>query len=122
MLCDLLPKRPDLPDLRACAGVRPGTGDVGQMTDSSVIFGFDSAWTDNPRAPGAICALIRDPGAPPRFVAPQLAGFDAALSFIDSHRAGRRSLVALDQPTVVPNLAGSRPADKVAASVVIFPA
>ncbi|MCA1336715.1 DUF429 domain-containing protein [Pseudooceanicola marinus] len=90
------------------------------MTDSSVIFGFDSAWTDNPRAPGAICALIRDPGAPPRFVAPQLTGFDAALSFIDSHRAGRRSLVALDQPTVVPNLTGSRPADRVAASVVSY--
>ncbi|MFT6073920.1 MAG: hypothetical protein ACJAZ1_000833 [Yoonia sp.] len=27
---------------------------------SAIFYGFDSAWTDNPKAPGAICAVSFD--------------------------------------------------------------
>lgn len=46
------------------------------------IIGFDSAWTDNPKKPGAVC------------------------------------VIRLDQPTIVPNLTGSRPVDKVTGSLI----
>jgi predicted RNase H-like nuclease len=88
---------------------------------STVIFGFDSAWTDAPRAPGAICAITVEDRGDVRFHEPRLASFAQARAFIDGLRKGFAvSLVALDQPTVVPNAAGSRPVDKVAASLVSF--
>lgn len=88
---------------------------------STVIFGFDSAWTDAPKAPGAICALAFDEQGQFAFHEPRLVSFSEALVFIDSLRRGfDLSLVALDQPTIVPNAGGSRPVDKVAASLVSF--
>jgi len=88
---------------------------------STVIFGFDSAWTDAPKAPGAICALAFDEQGHVALHEPRLVSFAEALVFIDSLRRGfALSLVALDQPTIVPNAGGSRPVDKVAASLVSF--
>ena len=73
--------------------------------------GFDPAWADDPRRPGSICAL----GAV--FEPPRPAGFDGALAFV--HRvAADLTLLAIDQPTLVPNLAGARPADRVAAALM----
>jgi len=86
-----------------------------------IVVGFDSAWMDNPKAPGAICAIRFDEAAVPLFVQPQLVGFDGALAFITAERQGHRlCLVALDQPSVVPNDTGCRPAERVAASVISF--
>ncbi|PLL11356.1 DUF429 domain-containing protein [Tabrizicola sp. TH137] len=86
-----------------------------------VVFGFDSAWTDNPKAPGAICAITFNTRGHAGFLAPRLTSFSDALHFIEAVRTDYDlSLVALDQPTVVPNLTGSRPVDKVAASLVSF--
>ena len=77
--------------------------------------GFDSAWADHPRRPGAICALDSKGG----FDAPRPAGFDAALAFLrERHAAGDLTLVGIDQPTIVPNESGARPADRVAASLM----
>ena len=73
--------------------------------------GFDSAWADDPRRPGSICAL----GA--AFEPPRPAGFDAALAFVRGVPADL-TLLAIDQPTLVPNLAGARPADRVAAALM----
>lgn len=88
---------------------------------STVIFGFDSAWTDAPKAPGAICAVAFDARGQVQFHEPRLVSFAEARAFIDGLRKDFAvSLVALDQPTVVPNAAGSRPVDKVAASLVSF--
>lgn len=88
---------------------------------STIIFGFDSAWTDAPRAPGAICAITFDECGQAGFHEPRLVSFAEALNFIESHRRGFAvSLVAIDQPTIVPNGSGSRPVDKVAASLVSF--
>lgn len=84
-----------------------------------LFIGFDSAWTDNPKAPGAISALTLQSGRPVRFDAPRLASFDQALAFIRERRpADGTTLVALDQPTVVPNATSLRPVERAAASLV----
>jgi predicted RNase H-like nuclease len=84
-----------------------------------IYIGFDSAWTDNPKAPGAICAVGIENGNPTRFHAPQLVSFDQALTFIQKTRSETGvTLIALDQPTVVPNLISMRPVERVAASLV----
>ncbi len=84
-----------------------------------IYIGFDSAWTDNPKAPGAICAVGTEEGNPTGFHAPQLVSFDQALAFIQETRSKTGvTLIALDQPTVVPNLVSMRPVERVAASLV----
>ncbi len=84
-----------------------------------IYIGFDSAWTDNPNAPGAICAVGIENGQPVRFHAPQLVSFDQALTFIQKARSENgATLIALDQPTVVRNLTKMRPVERVAASLV----
>jgi predicted RNase H-like nuclease len=96
-----------------CAQQTPST-----WLGMDIYIGFDSAWMDNPKAPGAICAVGTQDGRPVRFYAPQLASFDQALYFIPkTHSEDDITLVALDQPTVVPNLSGMRPVDRVAASL-----
>lgn len=83
------------------------------------IVGFDSAWTDKPRAPGAICAMIFEDGQPIEFHEPRLASFAQALEFIEQVRApDGMTLVALDQPTIVPNATSLRPVERVVASLV----
>jgi predicted RNase H-like nuclease len=82
-------------------------------------IGFDSAWADNPKAPGAICAIQLDHNRPFRFEPPQLASFNQAIAFIESVRSREGvTLVALDQPTLVPNTTGMRPVERAAASVI----
>lgn len=86
---------------------------------TDTFIGFDSAWTDNEHAPGAICALIVDSARPVAFHAPRLARFDEAREFIgDVRSADGATLIALDQPTIVPNTASMRPVERVAASLV----
>lgn len=82
-------------------------------------IGFDSAWADNLRAPGAICAVIFENGLPIRFYEPRLVSFAAGLAFIrDIEATAALTLLALDQPTIVPNLTGCRPVERVAGSLV----
>lgn len=81
--------------------------------------GFDSAWTDNPKAPGAICALVLRAGRPAAFHPPRLASFAEALAFMKELRTlNGMTLVALDQPTIVPNATSLRPVERAAASLV----
>jgi predicted RNase H-like nuclease len=81
-----------------------------------IYIGFDSAWTDNSKAPGAICSVGIETGHARRFHAPQLVSFDEALTFIRRVRSDDgATLIALDQPTLVPNLTGMRPVERVAA-------
>jgi predicted RNase H-like nuclease len=82
-------------------------------------IGFDSAWTDNPRAPGAVCGVRMQKGRAIEFHAPALASFDQALAFIRKLRSDSGvTLIALDQPTLVPNATGMRPVERAAASLV----
>lgn len=84
-----------------------------------IYIGFDSAWTDNPKAPGAICAVGFENSGSTRFHAPRLVLFNQALAFIREVRSDNgNTLIALDQPTVVPNSAGMRPVERAAASLV----
>lgn len=84
-----------------------------------VYIGFDSAWADNPKAPGAIAACEFDEGKPTRFHAPRLVSFAEALVFIREVRSATGcTLCALDQPTVVPNASSMRPVERTAASLV----
>lgn len=86
---------------------------------SSIVFGFDSACTDQPKAPGAICAVGCGRDGDLIFHPPRLVSFAEAQAFIMSARQGYDvALVALDQPTVVPNATGMRPVERLAASVV----
>jgi predicted RNase H-like nuclease len=88
---------------------------------STCIIGFDSAWTDNSKAPGAVCALVIASDGGVSFKPPFHVSFDQALDFIKAERrACDTCLVALDQPTIVPNETGSRPVDKVAASLISY--
>lgn len=88
---------------------------------STIIFGFDSAWTDSPKAPGAICAVGFDHLGQVEFQEPRLVSFIKALEFIEEKRHDYAvSLVSIDQPTIVPNATGSRPVDKVAASLISY--
>ena len=83
------------------------------------IVGFDLAWTNSQKAPGAVCAIRVDAAGNVLFREPKLASFADALAFIK--REGSRSnlcLIALDQLTIVPNATGSRPVDKIAGSFI----
>lgn len=87
------------------------------MVAAQTFIGFDSAWTDNPRAPGAICAVTLAAEGAPTFHPPRLARFADALAFVDAVAADY-TLVALDQPTIVRNPTGMRPAERVAAAAI----
>lgn len=88
------------------------------MTSTSII-GFDSAWTDQVKAPGAVSIIRVVEGQATAFVPPRLSSFAQALGIIGREREQfDRCFVALDQPTIVPNPTGSRPVDKVAASLI----
>lgn len=83
------------------------------------FVGFDSAWADNPKAPGAVAALCFDDQGQCVFHPPRLASFDQALAFIDGvSDPADFTLVAIDQPTIVPNATGMRPVERAAASLI----
>ena len=84
----------------------------------TIIFGFDSAWAD--KIPGAICALSFDTCGRASFEPPAQASFKKALEFINTGNDFARVVVALDQPTIVPNATGMRPAERVAASLLSY--
>ena len=82
-------------------------------------IGFDSAWTDNAKAPGAITAVSVREDRVVSWWPPQLVSFDGALKFISEVRSPTgTTLVALDQPTVVANSTSMRPVERAAASLV----
>jgi predicted RNase H-like nuclease len=86
---------------------------------SWTVVGFDSAWTDSAKAPGAVCAIRCDHRGQLSSSDPQLASFDQAFDFVAAEQSRCDvCIVALDQPTIVPNLGGMRPVDKVAASLI----
>jgi predicted RNase H-like nuclease len=90
------------------------------MTSIKAIFtGFDSAWTDNAKKPGAIASIILDADGSRRLMPPEPATFDHARnSIFDLSSMTSLHIVGIDQPTIVPNDTGSRPVDKVVASLI----
>jgi hypothetical protein len=55
------------------------------LTGPVIFIGFDSAWADNPQAPGAICAAIFDGNSFVDFKPPELVRFGDALAYINPH-------------------------------------
>ena len=101
------------------AGVVAGGPFKAMAKPTDVFIGFDSAWTDNAKAPGAICATGIQDGRTVAWHPPRLAGFDAAREFIQAVRSPDGvTLIALDQPTLVPNAESMRPVERAVASVV----
>ena len=100
------------------------TGDSADHTAAgnltrAVFVGLDSAWADNAEAPGAICSVYFDGVGFMDFRPPELVGFDRSLDYIRAvRRPGAPTIVALYQPTIVPNATGMRPAEKVAGSLI----
>jgi predicted RNase H-like nuclease len=83
------------------------------------FVGFDSAWADKLTAPGAVCAIQLDREGVFRFHEPRPASFVEAHAFIQRlDTPGGLMLIGVDQPTIVPNNSGIRPAERVAASVI----
>ena len=94
---------------------------------NTIIYGFDSAWTDNPRKPGAICAVTYDADGKSRFYEPEMATFSKAEEFIsekeyrkkiDTGKPYQLSVIALDQSLIVKNATGMRPVEKIAGAAV----
>ena len=85
----------------------------------TIFVGFDSAWADKPNGPGAICSIALLGDRFSDFSPPELVGFGAALTYINRlRRPDAATLVALDQPTIVPNATGMRPVEKTVASLI----
>ena len=86
-------------------------------TMREAFIGFDSAWAG--KVPGGIVWATFEDQHLAAFVEPRLAGFNDAAQIIDTLRSEcDYVLVAVDQPTVVPNETGSRPVDGVARGLI----
>lgn len=92
---------------------------MGELSRASQFVGFDSAWAGKSRRLGAICSISFSGEEFFDFKEPEPVGFTDASDYIDSiRRADMPTLIALDQPTIVPNPTGMRPVEKVVASLV----
>ena len=85
---------------------------------TTLIVGFDSAWTRGKR--GGIAAVrVGSDRLPTTRAVPSAASFEEAQQLIGEWRTGCDSvLVMLDQPTVVPNAIGRRPVEHIVSSMV----
>ena len=91
---------------------------VPKPANGAIIFGFDSAWANNQK--GAICAIGIAQDGQSSFHEPKPAYFADALEYIRERQQQdyARSLVAIDQPTIVRNETGMRPVEKTVGSLI----
>ena len=81
------------------------------------FVGFDSAWAG--KSPGGIVYATFEQDHLLALPDPKLVGFDEAAQIIKRlEEECQYVLVAVDQPTLVPNESGMRPVEKVAASLI----
>lgn len=86
--------------------------------ESIALVGFDSAWTNRKKNPGAICALVIS-NETARFIEPRLCTFEEAQEFVERiSNEAKLVIVGIDQPLIVPNLQGGRPVDLVVSSFI----
>jgi len=81
-----------------------------------LLIGFDSAWTVRNR--GALVALRLRGGRADLVFGPAPCSFEEAQKEIETWRAEGQILVALDQPLIVRNERGRRPAESAVAHVI----
>ena len=79
----------DPPDVFSGSAPENGTTRllVTRRKTNAVIFGFDSAWTDSVKAPGALCSVTSDACGELQFRAPELTSFAQAQDQILRTRA-----------------------------------
>lgn len=87
---------------------------------TTLLVGFDSAWTA--RNTGGLAGVLREHGGGCRELGLDDAiNFEAAAQRIESWREGcqpNRTLILIDQPTIVRNARGQRPVEHLVASAV----
>ena len=82
----------------------------------NAFVGFDSAWAG--KALGAVCFAVFDDKELVDYGVPEPVSFDGARELVEQVRKDAAfTLVAVDQPTMVPNATGMRPVERVAGSV-----
>lgn len=86
-----------------------------------LLVGFDSAWTAGNA--GGVVGVMREKGGAMRSLGvPMAADFDEAARVVDrwwQKHGPDRTLILLDQPTIVANAVGQRPVENVVCSPVI---
>lgn len=91
-----------------------------ESSQSILIVGFDSAWTAKNRG-ALVGALWRPDGTLTALDIPTAANFDEALKCIQEWQqtsAPDKTLIMIDQPTIVPNESGQRPVENIVSSVI----
>lgn len=89
------------------------------LRQNLIVFGFDSAWTDHPDKPGAICAIELDKNGESIFHTPVLASFSDASNYVEKRQiTNGLNIVAIDQSLIVKNPKGMRPVEKVAGAII----
>ncbi len=84
---------------------------------STLLVGFDSAWTTSNT--GALVAVAITKDGARVLTEPVVASFDEAADYIEGWRGGcDRTLVMLDQPTIVRNDSGCRKWERIASAPV----
>lgn len=93
------------------------TASTGSRT---LLVGFDSAWTEGNR--GAIVGVLRSRhGRLTDLGTPQLVRFPEAAKRIQAWQVEHepnRTVIMIDQPTIVPNSSGQRPVESLVSSVI----
>ena len=91
------------------------------MSETYNVVGFDSAWSSRSDAAGGICVLNYSENGFKLSHSPEIAGFNRASKIIgDLAEVSSKTIVMIDQPTIVPNDFGMRPVEKLVASVISF--
>ncbi len=86
----------------------------------TLLVGFDSAWTRH-NSGSLVAALRTDSGVIEELEPPQLANFSQAEQTIKAWQVQRRpdrTIILLDQPTIVKNRGGQRPVENLVSSPV----
>ena len=87
------------------------------MSECSLVFGFDSAWTAHNQG-AVVGALLRPSHSPELLDPPRVADFKEAWDYItglqEQHQP-ERTYIFIDQPTIVPNDTGQRPVEHLVA-------
>lgn len=83
------------------------------------LIGFDSAWKDNEKQPGSLCAISLEDNRVIDHIAPTLVSFRDALGLVRRFCSPDAfNLIAFDQPTIVPNIKGCLPVERAVGSLV----
>ena len=102
--------------LEAMGYLRPSASGDRVRTVRDAFVGFDSAWAD--KNPGAVCGATFDDGRLVAHLLPECAHFDDGREVVERCSEGASyTLVAIDQPTMVPNATGMRAVERVARNV-----